>query len=101
MTAQWESLLDESASSYSLELSSDSASPSVNKFYLGAHSYNWIEKFVVREGIESDIFWCSEFMEHVCSQRFVDESMRRKLQGMKFTALDYSFKYDPWGDLPK
>lgn len=101
LTAQWESLLDESASSYSLELSSDSASPSVNKFYPGAHSYNWIEKFVVREGVESDIFWCSEIMEHVCSQRFVDESTRRKLQGVKFTALDDSFKYDPWGDLPK
>lgn len=101
LTMQWESLLDESASSYSLELSSDSNTPAMNKFYPGAHSYNWIEKFVVRKGIESDIFWCSEIMEHVCSQRFVDESIRRKFKGIRFIALDDSFKYDPWGDLSK
>ncbi|KTB95995.1 MULTISPECIES: Imm43 family immunity protein [Pseudomonas] len=101
LSAQWESLLDESKSEYSLELDMESGKPTVNKFYPKANCYNWINKFTTKRNIESDIFWCSELMELVCSQRFVDESVQCDLKGINFVPINEEYRYDPWNEIPE
>lgn len=101
LSAQWESLLDESKSEYSLELNMESGKPATNKFYPKANCYNWISKFITKDNIEADIFWCSELMELVCSKRFVDEAARCGLKGTRFVSLDEEYRYDPWNEIPE
>jgi hypothetical protein len=99
LAAEWAALLDEEKSEFSLEKNLTTGEVSVNKFYPGAHCYNWIKKFSVRNGLDRDFFWCSELMEHACSQRFVDESIKKGLKGLNFIPIDEHFMYDPWSEL--
>ncbi|MBC3952035.1 imm11 family protein [Pseudomonas folii] len=101
LSAQWESLLDESKSEYSLELNMESGKPAVNKFYPNANCYNWISKFITKNNIEADIFWSSELMELVCSKRFVDKAAQCGLKGLNFVPLDEEYRYDPWNEIPE
>jgi hypothetical protein len=99
LAAEWAALLDEDRSDFSLERDLYTGNVSINKFYPGAHCYNWIKRFSVRSGLDVDFFWCSELMEHACSQRFVNESLKKGLKGLKFIPIDEHFIYDPWDEL--
>ena len=60
--------------------------------------YARIDKFIIRKGIESHLFYCMEIKETVCSRTFKNAFESHKLTGVKFMALDASYRYDPWAD---
>lgn len=59
--------------------------------------YDRIEKFVIRGGIEEDLFYCEEIKQMVCSSEFKRGYLERNLAGLEFTKIDGDFIYAPWG----
>ncbi len=60
--------------------------------------YEKIDKFIIREGIKSHLFYCMEIKKTVCSRAFKNAFENHKLTGVEFVVLDTSYRYDPWGD---
>lgn len=98
LSAQWASLVNQQRSEYKLE-EDVPGSGADNKYYAGVKNYAWIKKLVVSENVGLDFFWCAEFMQHACSERFMKKAQSLRLQGIEYIPLDDSFRYDPWGDL--
>lgn len=59
--------------------------------------YDRIEKFVIRGGIDEDLFYCEEIKQMVCSSEFKRGYLERNLAGLEFTKIDGDFIYAPWG----
>jgi hypothetical protein len=65
--------------------------------YPGAVSISRIDRFVVSEDVESDIFRCQETLELFCSERF--RLAATGLKGVSFLEVDDTYRYDPWAGL--
>ncbi|MEN5305842.1 hypothetical protein [Pseudomonas sp. TWI628] len=59
--------------------------------------YDRIEKFVIRGGIDEDLFYCEELKQIVCSSEFRCGYLDRNLIGLEFKKIDGDFIYAPWG----
>ncbi|MNC43803.1 hypothetical protein D3C75_926800 [compost metagenome] len=59
--------------------------------------YDRIEKFVIRDGIDEDLFYCEELKQMVCSSEFRLGYLERNLVGLEFKKIDGDFIYAPWG----
>jgi hypothetical protein len=60
--------------------------------------YERISKFVVKDGIVDNLFFCEEIKKVVCSKIFKEEFESRGLQGVSFTSIDDSYVFAPWDD---
>jgi len=58
--------------------------------------YDRIEEFVVRGGIDEDLFYCEELKQMVCSAEFKRGYLERNLIGLEFKKIDENFIYAPW-----
>lgn len=61
-------------------------------------NYERIDKLVVSENIESDLFYFEEIHEVVCSDRFFKECVNKKIHGLTFKKIDDDYRYAPWDD---
>ncbi|MNH29130.1 hypothetical protein D3C79_893410 [compost metagenome] len=59
--------------------------------------YDRIEKFVIRDGIDEDLFYCEELKQMVCSSEFKRAYLEKNLIGLEFKRIDGDFIYAPWG----
>ncbi|HGA2320948.1 hypothetical protein ACIPZ5_19590 [Pseudomonas sp. NPDC089428] len=60
-------------------------------------AYDRIEKFVIRGGVDEDLFYCEELKQIVCSSEFRRGYLDRNLIGLEFKKIDGDFIYAPWG----
>ncbi|WP_095083290.1 Imm43 family immunity protein [Pseudomonas sp. Irchel s3h17] len=63
-----------------------------------APNYERIEKLVISEGIDSNLFYFEEINEIVCSARFLAECIKKNIYGIEFKKIDQYYKYAPWDD---
>mgnify|MGYP000997315391 CR=1 FL=1 len=59
--------------------------------------YDVIERFVVKDNVGSDLFFCKEISKPVCSEGFKEEYTALNMKGVKFIPIDEKYKFDPWG----
>jgi hypothetical protein len=67
-------------------------------FDLKDSSYERIDKLVVLENIDSDLFYFEEIHEVACSARFLNECVNKKIHGLTFKKIDDDYRYAPWDD---
>ncbi|WP_313712415.1 hypothetical protein [Pseudomonas sp.] len=60
-------------------------------------AYDRIEGFVIRGGIDEDLFYCEELKQIVCSSEFRRGYLDRNFIGLEFKKIDGDFIYAPWG----
>lgn len=58
--------------------------------------YDRIDKFVIADGVEDDLFYCEEIKRTVCSAAFKAKFMAMKLTGLNFISIDENYVYAPW-----
>jgi hypothetical protein len=61
-------------------------------------NYERIDKLVVADNVDSDLFYFEEIHEVVCSARFLNECVNKKIYGLDFRKIDDSYQYAPWDD---
>jgi len=59
--------------------------------------YDRIDKFVPRENVVDDLFYCEELKQMVCSSAFKAEYDANNFVGLDFQRVDDDFIYAPWG----
>jgi len=95
---QHESLLCREQSEFCEEIIIETGEPMMHRYFPATPIYAWIKRFSVVP-TEAHLFRCLELGQLVASQLFRDEALRRNLQGIRFTPIDDTFIYDPWGDI--
>ncbi|WP_133247632.1 hypothetical protein [Pseudomonas sp. SDI] len=60
-------------------------------------AYEKIDRFITLPSKEH-LFYCIEIKEIVCSSQLKEAYEKQRLTGIKFTAINEDFRYDPWGD---
>lgn len=61
-------------------------------------NYERIDKLVISEKIDSDLFYFQEIHEVVCSARFMNECQNKGIYGLRFSLIDKDYRYAPWDD---
>lgn len=93
------SMLDEKQSHY--EISKDLETGRLNtpkEMGVDKIYYEKITKFIVKKGVEKNLFFCNEIIKPVCSEKFKDLYESQSLSGVKFIPIDNNFSYNAWGD---
>lgn len=98
LPAQHISLLDESQSSYRVEVNVETGEPVIDKIFPPTPVYEKITKFVIKAVATPHLFQCIEIMQLVCTGTFKREAESSGLKGLKFTPIDETYIYDPWAD---
>ncbi|WP_236708511.1 hypothetical protein [Pseudomonas sp. Root562] len=65
---------------------------------LSSSNYERIDKLVVLDSVESDLFYFEEIHEVVCSARFFNECVDKQIDGLTFKKIDDDYRYAPWDD---
>jgi len=58
--------------------------------------YDRIDRFIVKENIGEDLFFCEELKQAVCSSAFKEEYFTKELIGLDFERIDEDFTFNPW-----
>lgn len=60
--------------------------------------YERIDKFVFKDDLVADLFYCEEIKQVICSSKFKMEFELRSFSGLNFVAVDDGYIYAPWDD---
>lgn len=58
--------------------------------------YDRIDRFVIKDDVHEDLFFCEELKRAVCSSAFKETYSAKKLIGLTFEKIDESFTFNPW-----
>ena len=58
--------------------------------------YENITRFIVKDNIDKDLFFCKDIIKHVCSENFKETFERNKLSGVSFTPINNEYTFDAW-----
>lgn len=93
------SILDVKESSY--EISRDLDSGKLNtpqEMGLDKVYYEKITNFVIKKDINEDLFFCTDIIKPVCSEKFKSLFQEKCFSGINFIPIDSSYSYDAWGE---
>jgi hypothetical protein len=88
--------LDKTLSKYQFSKNAETGCYIESPLYSGEFSIDSIDSFVLSGNVESNIFRCQETLEIFCSEGF--KLAASNLKGILFSAVDDSYKYDPWAE---
>lgn len=58
--------------------------------------YDRIDRFVIKDDVHEDLFFCEELKRAVCSSAFKEAYSAKKLIGLTFEKIDEAFTFNPW-----
>ncbi|EPN30200.1 hypothetical protein PSTH1771_28195 [Pseudomonas syringae pv. theae] len=74
------------------------ANPKIDASVSKNPTYERIEKLVIFNNIDSDLFYFEEIHEVVCSSDFRNAYIKKGLSGLSFKKIDEGYQYAPWDD---
>ena len=90
-------ILDKERSQYTISKEVDSGlQNTVEERGLDKTYYDAITLFMIKKGVQKDLFFCQELSKPVCSKSFKDHFEASNLKSIEFKAIDENFKYDAW-----
>ncbi|MDR7343347.1 hypothetical protein J2X14_001759 [Pantoea alhagi] len=93
------SILDIEESSY--EISRDLDSGKLNtpqEMGLDKVYYEKITNFVIKKDINEDLFFCTDIIKPVCSEKFKYLFQEKCFSGINFIPIDNRYSYDAWDE---
>ncbi|WNY83039.1 hypothetical protein NNQ28_01075 [Cronobacter dublinensis] len=58
--------------------------------------FSKIDRFVVKEGVNDHLFFCTDIGKPVCSLYFKERFAKQGLVGIDFIGIDSNYRYDEW-----